>query len=94
MLANRFVKSLEATWDEVVVGPGSASNHSQRSEKEDAWRNIAPSAKAKFCLDSGLPWNAWELEFLENMLFRHSATEKQLNVLDRLHAGARARSQR
>ena len=92
LLANRFVKSLGLAWDDVVSGPDAAKHGQYDQRQQEQQQKATPSEMVKFCLDSGLPWNAWEAEFLEDMQFRWKFSPKQMAVLDRLYAQAMARS--
>jgi len=91
LLANRLIKSLDLTWEDVIRQVVEIKQQ-QPPPREDAQQDLSPSAKAKFCMDSGLMWNAWEMQFLQDMLYRTRVSEKQKAVLDRLHDKAKARA--
>jgi hypothetical protein len=93
LLANRLIKSLDLTWEDVIRQVVETKQQQRPPwEEQQQDQDLPPSTKAKFCLDSGLMWNAWEMQFLQDMLYRSRCSEKQKAVLDRLHDKAKAKA--
>jgi hypothetical protein len=64
-MANRLVRSLGLTWEDVLSAAGDQAERSWPGADPDPGpRAATPREQANFCLDSGVDWNAWELEFL------------------------------
>ena len=59
---------------------------------EEQQQKAAPAEMVRACLDSGLQWNAWEAEFLNDLQVRWKFSPKQLAVLERLYVQAVARA--